>query len=808
MVHSGRAWSAPSLRAIQPSVELICFGVFELDARSGELRKQGVKVKLQEQPFQVLQVLLEHPQEIVTREVLQQRIWSSDTFVDFDKGLYNAIKKLREALGDDASSPRYIETVPKRGYRFIAQVRRGYSEISGDRPVLVMPVPPEPEAETEDEPVVEPKEAPKTLPVPSRLRTWIIVGSLALPVALASVGFWYWRLHAANRLTAKDTIVLASFINKTGEAVFDDTLEEGLTADLQQSTFLNILSDQKIDEALHYMGLPSDTRFTANVAREVCQRAGSKVSLAGSIATIGSRYVLTLKAVNCENSELLDEEQGEADRRENVLPELHALATRLRSRLGESLPSIQKNNTSLETATTSSLEALQSYSLAMRIFRTQGDAAALPLFQHSIELDPNFAQAYADLSGVYLNMNEYASAKEYAARAHQLRSKVSEWERFSIDSTYYSVTGQLEQEARVLEAWQQTYPNVLTPYVNLGIVDAYLGRNEEALQNHLRGWALEPTSIQLNANLADDYLSLDRLGEARRVLDDAARRKADETLLPERYQLAFLKDDQQAMVRCLNEAAGKPGIEDALLSRQSDTEGFHGRLSRAREYAQRASASALRSGSKETAAAWEADEAMLEAELGDSYDAIQDAKHVLALAPTKEIQIAAAVTMARAGETTQTQSILATLEKSFPEDTLLQRYWLPAIQAAIDLRGNRADQALKSLEVAAPFELGGGTPPFSSGATLYPAYLRGEAYLAGRSWTAAAHEFEKLTNHRGLVWNSPLGALAWLQLGRAYAGSGDAAEAKAAYQKFLLLWRDADPGLTFQAARSEFASLH
>ena len=591
------------MRALQPPREPIRFGVFELDPHSGELRRKGVRIKLQEQPLLVLQVLLEQPQEIVPREALRKRIWATDTFVDFDRGLYNAIKKLREALGDDAGSPRYIETVPKRGYRFIAPVLASAEESAGGDPGPAL--------------IMLAIDESKTEVAQQRARVWAIAGSIGLLIAIGGVGAWGWYTRLTNRLSPKDTIVLADFANKTGEPVFDDTLKQGLTAELQQSTFLRVLSDEKIDEGLRYMSRPADTPLTPEIAREICRREGSKASLFGTIANLGSHYVLTLKAVNCENSELLDEEQGESDRRERVLTELHSLVTRLRRKLGESLASIETNGTQLEPATTTSLEALQAYSLAMRTFHLQGDAAALPLLKRTIELDPNFAQAYADLGTMYANMNEYALSREFAAKAYALRSRVSVWEKFSIDSTYFRVTGQLDKLAGVLEAWRQTYPDNLTPYVNLGNVDAYLGRFDKALENDLRGFALDPSSARLNLNLADDYISLDRLSDARRVLDEAARRKIDESMLLELYQLAFLNDDRTAMTSYLDQGAGKSGMEDALLARQSDTEAFHGRILRSREFSRLAIASALHSDAKETAAAWEADAALREAELGN-----------------------------------------------------------------------------------------------------------------------------------------------------------------------------------------------
>jgi len=594
-------------------------------------------------------------------------------------------------------------------------------------------------------------------------------------------------------LTGRDTIVLADFTNGTNEPVFDDALKEGLAVDLRQSPFLNILSDEKIREQLRQMVRPADQRLTPDVAKEVCVRAGSKAVLSSSISSLGSHYVITLKAVNCQSSDLLDEEQGEADRREKVLAQLHELGKRIRGKLGESLDSVQKNDTPLEQATTSSLEALQAYTAANRVFRSQGEAPAIPLFRKAIELDPNFAQAYADLSEVYANLNEYSSSMECARKAYALHDRVSEWERFAIDSTYYRATGALEKQAQVLNAWKQAYPRSLAPYVNLDVVDASLGRYDAALQDDLQGLDLHVSTARLYGNLVDDYISLDRLDEASSVLENARKRNLDESMLLDKYELAFLRSDDAEISRLVNQATGKSGLEDAMLASQSDTEAFHGRLARSREYSRRAVESAIRGDGREAAAGWQADDALREAEVGNRVQARRSATAALALASTKQVQIAAAMALARAGEIVQAQQIAATLEKNFPEDTLLGSYWLPSIHAAIALSRKQPDRAIEYLQVAVPFELGGAPPPFSAGATLYPAYLRGLAYLANRNWRSAIAQFQNLEDHPGLVLNSPLAAISWLQLGRARAGAGERAEAAAAYRKFLDLWRDADP---------------
>jgi DNA-binding winged helix-turn-helix (wHTH) protein/tetratricopeptide (TPR) repeat protein len=848
-VYNSRPKSATtSSQAVNVSIrnaraDVLRFGAFEADLQTCELRKNGKPVSIPPQPFKVLALLASRAGDLVTREEIQKELWGGDTFVDFEQGLNFCVKRLRAALGDDAERPRYIETLPRRGYRFVAPVEEASDHstvLAGSQPIAVRTNSTASEAsisengrgqghpalnELPDAPLTHDANLQATKPYAdsapisasletkprrtSRVLAARLLAGLAVAAGLAAaLGFAFLHWGRSQRLTEKDTIVLADFINQTGEPVFDDALKQGLTADLQQSTFLNILSDGKISEQLRYMGRPSDARLTPEIAQEVCRREGSKVALFGSISSLGSHYVITLKAVNCQNSDLVDEEQGEADRRENVLTELHGLGEHLRRKLGESLASIQKYDTPLQRTTTSSLEAWQAFGLATRTFNTKGDAPALPLFKRAIELDPNFALAYADLSVMYGNMNEYSLSMENARKAYELRDKVSEFERFSIDSDYYQTTGQLEKEAEVLEAWKQTYPRSLAPYINLGAVDSSLGKLGKALDDDLQGLALNASTARVYANLAIDYMSLDRLSEAETILDEARQRKLDESMLVEDYELSFLRNDNAGMARCLKDALGRPGVEDALLASQSDTEAFHGRIMQARDFSRRAVESALRADAKETAAGWEVDAALREAEFGNPIQAKRAARAALTFAYTKEIQIAAAMALARVGDNTSAQSMVTKLEESFPQDTLLQNYWLPSIRAAMALHQKDAGLAIEYLQVTEPYALGAAPPPFTSGASLYPAYLLGEAHLANRQWAEAATEFQKICDHRGLVWNSPLGALAWLQLGRAYAGSGDRAKSAAAYQKFLDLCRNGDPDAPiYRTAKAELTNL-
>jgi eukaryotic-like serine/threonine-protein kinase len=639
-----------------------------------------------------------------------------------------------------------------------------------------------------------------------RRMRWSLAFAGIFLLAIAASFLHWMRPHP---LTEKDTIVLADFVNNTGDPVFDDALKQGLAVELEQSPFLNILSEGRVGQQLRYMGRSVDDRVTPEIAQEVCRREGSKVMLLGSIASLGSHYVIGLKAVNCRTGDSLGKEQVEAGRREDVLTRVHEAGTRLRKKLGESLASIQKYDTPLEQATTSSLEALQAYSIAIKIWRTKQDAAAIPLFKRAVELDPNFALAYADLSLMYEDLGEADSAAECANKAYELRERVTERERFSIESTYYqSVTGDLEKAAQVNEQRKQTYPRDLAPYINLGVIDSNLGRLEPALAHDLEAMQLKTDTATVYENLSYDYLNLNRLPEAKAVLEQARAKKLDESLLPNRYQLAFLENDAQGMSACVSAALGT-GSEDALLSSQADTEAFHGRLGRAREFSRRAVATAVQAGAKETAATWQATAALREAEFGNTAQARQQAAAALALAPTRDVRVAVAMALARSGDIARAQAMVNDLYKQFHSNTLVVNYWLPSIRAAIALQEDNAPLAIGFLQVTAAYELGGATPPFSSGATMYPVYLRGQAYLAQQKWSEAAAEFSKIRAHRGLVWNFPTGALTPLMLGRTSAGQADFAAAKSAYHDFLDLWQGADPDVPIlRAAQTESTKLN
>jgi tetratricopeptide (TPR) repeat protein len=627
-------------------------------------------------------------------------------------------------------------------------------------------------------------------------------------VAAAVGGTWYFRSRQAlTRLTDKDTIVLSDFDNKTGDAVFDDTLKQGLSVQLEQSPFLDLLSERKVNETLKRMGRPAGDRLTPEVTQEVCQRTGSKAMLTGSIAGLGSQYVIGLKAVNCNTGDVLAEAQEQAASKEAVLKALDAAAIGLRSKLGESLSTVQKYATPVEEATTPSLEALKAYSLGWKAFYAKGGTAALPFYKRAVELDPNFAMPYAWMSTIYSSLNEGGLGGENARKAYDLREKVSERERFFIEGNYYMwATGELEKAAQTFELWQQTYARDDLPYRRLGLISNFLGNWEKALEEHREALRRDPNIGMTYVSLGNDYAGLNRLEEAEAVYKQAEDRKLEnELLLANRYQLAFLKGDAAQMAQWLSAAMGKPGAEDLLLSEQADTAGWYGRLKNAHELTGRAMDSALHNDAKESAAAYQAAAALREVEAGNGEQARAEANAAVKLAPNRDVRAIAALALARAGDTAGAEKLAAELDKTFPLDTLVQRYWLPTIRAGAALERQDPNRAIELLQVTSPIEL---SEPSNLLIFLCPVYLRGEAYLLLHDADRAAAEFQKFIDHRGVVVMFPWGALARLGLARAYALQGDSAKARAAYQNFLTLWKDADPDSPIlKEAKAEYAKL-
>jgi len=824
---------------VSATQKLLRFGVFELNLDTEELSKSGVGVKLPPQPFKLLVLLASHAGQIVVRDEIQQQLWVGETFVDFEHGVNKCINQIRTVLGDDADHPIYVQTLPRRGYRFVAPVVS--KTVPAPQPKVLETDPGErsrlpvliggrtgaaattevavaghldavPDAKTAAEPTTGVNAAQQTRFRWSRSRfAWI--GLAVLVVAAAGGGlYWRWGEHKVLALTDKDTIVLADFDNKTGDKVFDDTLKQGLAIQLEQSPFLELISQGKVNQTLKLMGRSSGDLVTPEVAREVCQRTGSKAMLAGAIAALGSQYVIGLKAVDCNTGDVLAETLEPAAAKESVLKALDAAAIGLRSKLGESLNSVQKYATPLEEATTPSLDALQAYSQGAKTRVVKGDSAALPFFQRAVELDPDFAVAYAGMAVSYINLNEIGRAAENARKAYAMRQKVSERERLRIESSYYLfATGELEKAAQTFELWQQSYPRDGTPYTDLNFIYISLGSWDKALEEARGAIRLRPNTATNYPNLAIVYTSLNRLDDAEAVFKQAEERKvAKEFLLYSPYEVAFLKGETAQMAEMVAVAMGKPGREDLLLATQADTEGWHGRLKNAGELTRRAMDSARRNDAKETAATYQAAAALREVESGYPTQARADADAALELAPNRDVRAMAALALARAGDPAAAERLAAELDKSFPLDTLVQRYWLPTIRAAVALERKDPNRAVELLKVASTIELG---QPAQVNVSLCPVYLRGEAYLMLNDGQAAAAEFQKFIDHYGLVVNFPWGALGRLGRARAYAleAATDSAardRARVAYQGFLALWKDADPDIPiYKQAKSEFAKM-
>ncbi len=771
------------------------FGPFAVNTEARELSKHGTRIKLRGQPYQILEVLLARAGRVVTREEIRQCLWPADTFVDFEHGLNTSVKKLREALCDSADEPRYIETVPRVGYRFIA-------------PLDGLREKPFPDSQRET--------VPKRHTLP-HLGLSVVVAALVLVVL--TVGY-VLRIRS-SRLTEKDTVVLADFANSTGDPVFDDTLKMALSVSLRQSPFLNVLSDNKVAATLQMMSHPAGTKLTADLAREACQRAGSNAYIAGSIASLGSQYVLGLTAVNCQSGDPLVEEQVTASAKEKVLDALGGAASKLRGELGESLATVQRFDVPLAEATTSSLEALKAYSLGNKAYREKSSAAALPYHQRAIQLDPAFAMGYRALGDDYFGLGELDRASEYFNKAFELREHASEWERLLITANYYSyVTGELDRAVKTYQEWIGSYPRNYRAHLDLGNVYSSWGQYELAVEEYRESLRLAPDNIDPHDNLINSLLALQRFDEARQVIQQALARNLDSDLLHNAlYGLAFLGADSAAMAEQQQWFAGKPEFENEGLSLASDTDAYAGHLSKARGLTKQSVDSAIRADSKENGAIWQENAALREAAFRNDAEARQAVADGLKLdSKSQGVELEAALALAMASDTARAESLVQDLNKRFPLDSQMQALWLSAIRAQLALDRKNPAAALDELQMAAgPMELGQ-ISFVANLSCLYPTYIRGEVYLAaGQSYDAAA-EFQKILDHSGIVWNCWTGALAHLGVARANAlqaktsqgADADAARVRAlaAYKDFLTLWKDADPDIPIlKEAKAEYAKL-
>jgi len=625
----------------------------------------------------------------------------------------------------------------------------------------------------------------------------VIAAGGGVLVALLAAGGWLYS-RRTQALDQSDTIVLADFANKTGDPIFDDTLRQGLAAQLQQSPFLSLVSDQKIQQTLKLMGRPAETKLAPAVASEVCVRSGSKAYLSGSVASSGNQYVIGVSAVNCATGESIAQEQVLADGKENVLKALGSMSTELREKLGESLKTVRKLDTPIDQATTPSLEALQAFSKGRKMMQVKGDyTAAVPLFQHAIEMDSNFAMAYAMLGTTYHNLGEKTRAAQNTRKSYELRARVSEWERLYIESHYYHfVTGDLEKARQTYELWRQMYPRESSAANNLGEIYMMLGQHEKALTEYAEALKLSQGDSLGYSNLVAGNLRLNRLGEAERYAAEAEAKGFDSGAVHQSlYGIGFVKKDTAGMERQVNWSMGRPGVENLMLGMEAGTAAYQGKVELARELARKAEASAKRAGEGEMEASTAASSALWEALYGNPTKAKEQSYATLGLSTGRDAQFVAALALAINGDAEGARVVLEDMEKKFPEDTLVRFNYAPTLRARIALAGQGgAERAIEALGPTTQYELGmPGAGTFWT--NLYPVYVRGEAYLAAKQGEKAAGEFEKILGWPGVAMNEPISALAQLQLGRAYALAGDTKKAREAYQRFFELWKDSDTGI-------------
>jgi DNA-binding winged helix-turn-helix (wHTH) protein/tetratricopeptide (TPR) repeat protein len=774
----------------QPPV-IIRFGSFELDLAVCELRENGALRKLPAQPFRVLALLIERAGDLVSRQEIRRCLWGERKYVNVDDGINFCVNQIRTALRDPAEGSQYIKTVPRRGYRFLAPITRS---TPADAPA----------------PFIAADSAP---PVPLQpIRTargnMSRIGAILWPILIAILlGLAPLNYQRKPVLTPRGSVVVADFINTTSDAVFDDTLTQALIIELRRSRTFEVLPDTSVRARLRMMGLPVDHGLTPEVARELCLRAGSEAVLGGRISSIGSHYLLSISATACSGGGALASAQEEAARKEDVLMALSKAASRLRGDLGESLPSAPSPDVPAQV-TTASLEALQNYTIALRISSTQGDAPSIPFLKRALELDPKFALANATLAARYNNLDQPSSALQYALKAYELRDAVTERERLVISSLYYRLSGEIDKSTRTYEMWKSEFPRDARPYASLGVNYYFMGQYEKATAEWEEALRRSPDDVSIYENLAGIYAALNQIDKAQSLLQAGMARHLDSGGLRRMlYGLAFLRGDHADMDRQSEWAIGRPGDEGSLLAAQSDTEAYYGRVIASRRFLSRAVDSTTRADFREAAALCWVMASLAEAEFGNRRAAASEIQAALALAPGRNVKVLAALALARAGETGRAEGLAAELESEYSNNAVLMLYRMPIIKAAIELSKGSPHQALEILAAVEPFELGLPTP--SGLAPLYAPYLRGQAYLMLHNGASAALEFQKISDHPGIALNSSLGALAPLQRARAAVLAKDNRAARSAYQDFLTLWKEADSDVPILiAAKAEFARLH
>ena len=782
------------------------FGPFRVDPDKQVLLREGELIPVTPKTFETLLILVRHGREVVSKDDLMKELWP-DSFVE-ESNLSQNIFMLRKALGDTPEDKRYIVTLPGKGYRFAAEVHTVTQE--GEDVVIA--------SRTRSEMVVEQPEVAPAVPLLAlpaqevRRVRWGFLAAAGLGVALLIGGtIWLLRPRAATVLAEKDWILLADFTNTTGDPLFNDTLRQGLAVQLEQSPFLRLVSEDRIQQTLALMGQPRDAPLTPALAREVCERTNSAAVLEGSITNLGSQYVLGLRAKSCRTGDTLADEQAQAAQKEDVLKALGGMAANVRSRLGESLATVKQHNVPLEMATTSSLEALQAYSNGLRVLFSTGDAAALPLFQRAVAIDSNFAMAYAFMGRIYGDLGEAALSAESTSKAYALRKRISDQERFWITTAYDTqVTENLEKAQQTCEVWAQTYPGEVTPHTFLaGIIYPVFGKYQQAVVQAGTAIDLDPNYGIASYILAWRYQDLNRFEDARKTLRDGEGRLNLPHLLLGRYNLAFATGDEAEMDKVVALSRENAAADEWVSDPRSFVLAYSGHVQEARTIKQHAIDLAQLGGHRETAALYKTGEAVWEAFYGNASLAKQLAEAALTLSNNRGVEYGAALAFALSGDSARAQKLADDLEWRFPEDTSVRFSYLPVLRARLALNHGNPEKAIELLTVAVPNELG--SPRIDLHANfgaLYPLYTRGEAFLAAHKGAEAAAEFQKIIDHRGIVGSDTIGALARLQLGRADAMQGDLAEARAAYEDFLTLWKDADPDVRIlKQAKAEYAKL-
>jgi DNA-binding winged helix-turn-helix (wHTH) protein/tetratricopeptide (TPR) repeat protein len=757
------------------------FGAFEVDLRSGEVRKHGIRLKLQDQPFQVLALLLEHPGDVVTRDELRQKLWPADTFVDFDTGLNSAIKKLRDALADSAEEPRYIETLPRRGYRFIAHVENGDLPASAAVGVHLAPVLP-------------------LRPTPKFWSKRRFAVTAAVAAFLIAAAFATWRVFLARPvLTGSDVILLASFVNKTSDPIFDNSLDKALEIKLTESPFLSLLPEAGVRETMRMMRHDPNARVTTELGVEICRRQGLKAVVVPEIDAFGGRYLIILEALDARNEKPIARQQEEAESKDKVVAALGKAASGLRRQLGESLGSLEKYNAPLDLATTSSLEALQAYRAGLTPYRSGKTREAIAFFERAVELDPKFCSAYDMLGGAYHGIGDEQASRKNFARAFELKdSRLTQEENFLITATYYwTITGNLEKEYAVLVLYQQAYPRNVNAANLLGINYSERGRREEALQEFK--WAIEHSpvpAVYYYANASQVLMGLGRFDDAKKLLDQWQQKGSLFSYQVDmRYRIAFFENDTATMERLAREI---PAEDIGWLQLQMQFAFLRGDLGKFRSLSETLVNLQTRANGMENAADELAAHGQLESFLGNYALARRLCRHAGEGNNDSATELwRCADAFGYAGDLTRAEALAAKLDRMFPEDTIQQKVFLPLIRSVVERQRGNAAKATDLLAQAEPYDF-----------SLDVNYQRAQAYLAAGDSAKAVAELEKLLGDRGAGWWQVYAPLAQLGLAQAYAMRGDREKTRKAYDSFFTTWKDADPDIPIlRQAKNEYKKL-